>query len=138
MFQKIVIVGNLGRDPELRYTSAGKAACSFSVATTKTWYDTNTNQKKSKTVWFDVSVWSGQAKACHEYLRKGSQVLVEGEMDIPYAYQRQDGTMAAQLKLTAQSIKFLNSASSNNGPVQPPTDNSFGGDLDFEIEDIPF
>src|SRR3990170_2534670 len=74
MFHKVILVGNLGRDPEMRYTPSGQAVTNLNVATNRTYTDNAGNQVK-QTVWFRVSVWGKQAEAAHQYLRKGRQVL---------------------------------------------------------------
>ena len=79
MYHKVVIVGNLGGDPELRYTPSGQAVTNFSVATNRTWTDNNGNQQK-ETVWFRVSTWGKLAEVCNQYLSKGRQVMVEGRL----------------------------------------------------------
>ncbi len=111
MYQKIVLVGNLGRDPEMRYTPGGHAVTNLSVATNRTYTDGSGEQVK-ETVWFRVSVWGKQAESCHQYLRKGRQVLVEGRMigdesGNPRIWNRQDGSPAASFEVNAISVRFL-------------------------------
>ena len=79
MFHKVLLVGNLGRDPEMRYTPSGQAVTNMSVATNRSYTDSS-GEKVDETVWFRVSVWGKQAESVHQYLRKGRQVLVEGRM----------------------------------------------------------
>ena len=74
MYQKLIIIGNLGRDPEMRYTPDGKAVTTFSVAASRRYGE------KEETAWFRVSVWGKQAESCNQYLQKGSKVLVEGRL----------------------------------------------------------
>lgn len=111
MFHKVILVGNLGRDPEMRYTPSGQAVSNLSVATNRTYTDSSGNQVK-ETVWFRVAVWGKQAEACHQYLRKGRQVLVEGrltpdENGNPRIWTGQDGTARASFEVTAQTVRFL-------------------------------
>ena len=80
MFSKTIIVGHLGRDPELRYTSGGQPVCSFSVATSRSWTD-QSGQPQEKTTWFRVTAWGKLGELCNQYLTKGRLVLVEGEVD---------------------------------------------------------
>ena len=103
MFHKLTIVGNLGKDPERKYTTDGKAVTTFSVAA---------SNRKDETVWFRVSTWDKQAEACNQYLRKGSKVLVEGRLKSnsdgnPNVYQRKDGTWASSYEVVASAVKFL-------------------------------
>ena len=125
-YQKIIIVGNLGRDPEMRYTPNGDAVTSFSVATNRKW----TNQDGSKSeevVWFRVTAWRKQAETAAQYLKKGRQVMIEGRMTPdkatggPRVWTGQDGTAKASFEVTAQRIIFLSGgerSSTSEGPTQ--------------------
>ncbi len=111
MFHKVILVGNLGKDPEMRYTPGGQAVTNLSVATNRTYTDGSGNQVK-QTVWFRVSVWGKQAEACHQYLRKGRQVLIEGRLNPddngnPKIWTAQDGTPRASFELTAETVRFI-------------------------------
>lgn len=111
MFQKIQIIGNLGKDAEGRFTPSGTAVTSFSVATTNSYKNSQGEQVK-ETIWFRVTVWGGLAEACQS-LKKGAKVFVEGRMVAdretgnPRLYQRQDGSWAASFEINGQTIKFL-------------------------------
>jgi len=107
-YQQTIIVGNVGRDPELRYTQSGVAVCDFSVAVSRKWTDKNTNEAREKTIWFRVTAWRALAETCNEFVRKGMQVMVTGEVDAS-AYVGQDGEARASLDLTAQNVQFLGS-----------------------------
>ncbi len=106
MYQRLVIVGRLGRDPEQRFASDGTPVCSFSVATDRRWTDGN-GQQQERTVWFRVTAWRRLAETCAEYLSKGRMVLVEGELTEPRPFQGRDGEWRASLDVTANSVKFL-------------------------------
>ena len=111
MFHKVILVGNLGRDPEMRYTPGGQAVTNLNVATNRTYTDNAGNQVK-QTVWFRVSVWGKQAESAHQYLRKGRQVLVEGRLNPddngnPRIWNAQDGTPRASFEVTAETVRFL-------------------------------
>ena len=111
MFHRVILVGNLGRDPEMRYTPSGQAVTNLSVATNRSYTDSSGGQVK-ETVWFRVSVWGKQAESCHQYLRKGRSVLVEGRLNPdengnPRIWNRQDGSPAASFEVTAQTVRFL-------------------------------
>ena len=109
MYQKLIIIGNLGRDPELKFTADGKAVANCSMATSRKYKDTD------ETTWFRVSVWDKQAEACNQYLRKGSKVFVSGRLacdkatGAPRVYQRDDGTWAASFDVVANRVLFLSS-----------------------------
>ncbi len=111
MYQRIVLVGNLGRDPEMRYTPNGTPVTSFSVATSRK-YTTSDGQSKEETLWFRISVWGKQAETCNQYLSKGRSVLVEGtlvgdETGGPRVWTGQDGKPRASFEVRAQSVRFL-------------------------------
>lgn len=108
MYHTIVIVGNVGRDPEMRYTPSGSAVTSFSVAVSDGFGE------RKKTIWFRVSAWEKLAETCNNYLKKGSKVLIEGRLNAtdtgnPRTYNRQDGTTAASFEVTANVVRFLSS-----------------------------
>lgn len=111
MYQKVIIVGNLGQDPEMRFTPAGQAVTNFSVATTRPY--TVDGNKIEETVWFRVSTWGKLAEICNQYLSKGKQVFVEGRLTVdketggPRTWQAKDGTWRASYEIMAHEIKFL-------------------------------
>lgn len=105
MYQKIIVVGNLGRDPEMRYTQDGTPVTSFSVATTRRWNDREGGQRE-ETTWFRVTTWGKQAEVCNQYLSKGRQVLVEGTISAS-AWKGRDGEPRATLELRADTVRFL-------------------------------
>ena len=113
MYQKIIIVGRLGADPEMRYLPNGSAVTNFSVATSRKWTDRSSGQQREETVWFRVSAFERMAEVANEYLAKGRQVLVEGRMNPdpetggPRVFTRQDGTVGASYEITARDIRFL-------------------------------
>ena len=103
MYHKLIIVGNLGKDPEMKYTTDGKAVTTFSVAA---------SNRKDETTWFRVTTWDKQAETCNQYLHKGSKVLAEGALKAdaqgnPRTYERKDGGWAASFDVVASSVKFL-------------------------------
>jgi single-strand DNA-binding protein len=110
-YHKVIVVGYLGRDPEMRYTPSGTPVTNFSVAASRKWKNQDGSDGE-ETVWFRVTAWRQLAETCNQYLSKGRLVLVEGllkpgENGSPRVYQRQDGAWAAQYELTASTIKFL-------------------------------
>lgn len=112
MYQKVMIIGNLGTDPELRYTPQGDAVTSFSVATNRKWTGKD-GQPAEETTWFRISVWGSQAESCNQYLSKGRQVFVEGtltpdkETGGPRIWTTNDGTARSGYDLRAYQVKFL-------------------------------
>jgi len=124
MYQRLVIVGNLGSDPEMRYTPDGTPVTSFSVAVNRRW-TTKDGSQGEKTTWFRVTAWRKLAETCNQYLSKGRTVLVEGEVEAN-AWLGQDGTARATLELTARNVRFLcgsrQSAAGEGIAEPPPTD----------------
>ena len=114
MYQQIIIVGNLGKDPEMRYTPSGTPVTSMNVATNRK-YTGSDGQVVKETTWFRVSVFGKMAETCAQYLKKGSTVLVEGRLTPdknsggPRTYHRQDGTMGATYEVFANTVRFLSS-----------------------------
>lgn len=120
MFQQLILVGNLGSDPELRYTSDGTPVASFSLAVNRRW----TNQDGShgeETTWFRVSVWRKQAETVNQYLRKGRQVLVIGRVSAR-AYTAANGEPRASLEVTADTVRFLGGGRGEESPFAEPAE----------------
>jgi single-strand DNA-binding protein len=138
MYQKLVILGNLGRDPELRYTPEGTPVTSFSVATNRKWNNSDGSQGE-ETVWFRVTAWRRMAEVCNQYLKKGQQVLVEGQLRPdretggPRVYERNDGSHGASFEVTALTVKFLGGG---NGHAAAETSDEIP--VEIEAEEIPF
>ncbi len=142
MYQQIIIVGNLGKDPEMRYTPSGTPVTSLSVATNRK-YTGSDGQVVKETTWFRVSVFGKSAETCAQYLKKGSAVLVEGRLTPdknsggPRVYQRPDGTNGATYEVFANTVRFLsNRAEGGPGPTPAP-----GGEEEIPAggeDEIPF
>lgn len=112
MYSKLIIIGALGRDPEMRYTPSGQAVCNFSVATDESYV--KDGQKVKKTTWWRVSTWGKQAETCNQYLKKGSKVLVEGKITAddngnPRIFNKSDGTASTSFEVNASVVRFLSS-----------------------------
>lgn len=114
MYHTIIIVGNVGRDPEMRYTPSGQAVTSFSVATNRE-YTTGNGEKVKETIWFRITTWGKQAEVCNQYVKKGMKVLVDGRLTPdkatggPRVWQKNDGSPAASFEVTAGTVRFLSS-----------------------------
>jgi len=139
MFHTILLVGNLGRDPEMRYTPSGQAVTSFSVATNRQ-YTNNSGETVKETVWFRVSAWGKQAEICNQYLKKGSKVLVEGRLNPdmstggPRIWTGQDGQPRASFEVTPQTVRFL----TPRGEVETGPAAAEEGLPSADEENIPF
>src|SRR5258708_6599099 len=111
-YQQVTIVGNVGRDAEMRYTPQGIAVCNFSVAVKKV--TGKGENRKEKTPWFKVTVWRERAETASQYIKKGMKILVVGEIDAS-AYTNKNGQPATTLELTASDFTFLDSRGEGGG-----------------------
>ena len=138
-YQKLIIVGNLGRDPEMRYTPDGTPVTNCSMAVSRTWSNPD-GSKGEETTWFRVTAWRRTAEIAAQYLTKGRQVMVEGRLTVdkatggPRVYQRQDGTYGASFEVTCDRLILL-AGRGEAGPGAPE-----GGEWEGQPEgdDIPF
>ena len=117
-FCEIILVGNVGRDPELRFTQSGAAVCDFSLAVNRRrkqgeeWID--------ETTWFKITVWGQQAETVNKFVQKGKQVLVASDRIEASAYEARDGELRASLDVTAKTVRFLG----GKGDSQPEQDDT--------------
>jgi len=144
MYHKVIVVGNLGRDPEMRYTPDGTPVTSFSVATNRRWTNADGSQGE-ETVWFRVTAWRRQAEVAARYLSKGRQVMVEGRLHAdpatggPRVYQRQDGSYGAQYEVTAERIIFLGGGNGQaGGPAAPAAEGAAEPAPAGNDDELPF
>lgn len=136
-FHTIIIVGHVGRDPELRYTPSGQAVASFSVATSRKYTGTD-GQQVNETAWFRITAWGKQAENVSQFVKKGQMVLVEGRLKPdssgnPRIWTRQDGTSSASYEVTAQTVQFLSSKGEAGVAGE-----ELGGLGEHDAGDIPF
>ena len=143
-----MIIGRLGKDPEIKYTPSGQAVCNLTVATNESWNDKTTGQKQERTEWHRVVVWGKLAELCNQYLSKGRQVYAEGKLET--RSWEQDGVKRYATEIRANTVQFLEGG-------QPKTSNSenfrnekqgemttedlvaqMGGTATITAEDIPF
>lgn len=147
MYQKVLIIGNLGRDPEMRYLPDGTPVTTMSVATNEKWND-RSGQRQERTTWWRVSVYGRMAETVNQYLTKGQRVLVEGTMVIdpqsggPRIWTDQGGNTRASFELRAKEIKFLAAREGGQGSGAPHHDQGYT-DFDDAMmpsseDDIPF
>jgi single-strand DNA-binding protein len=118
MYQQIILIGHVGADAEMRYTPAGKAVASFIVATSRKWKDA-TGQHKEKSVWWRCTVWEKQAEVIAQYVKKGSKVMVVGEVEEARAFTDKAGENRASLEVTASTVKFLDSKGNGDAVAVP-------------------
>ena len=140
---KVILIGNLGRDPEIRYTPDGTAVANFSIATSREWSDRNTGEKKKQVEWHRIVAFRRLAEICGEYLSKGSQIYIEGHLQTR-EWDDKDGNKRYTTEIVANQMQMLGSRSSANaaGPSQyaSPSVPDIPGPASHGIEedDIPF
>lgn len=129
MYQRVIIVGNLGRDPEMRYTPTGRPVTTLNVATNRRWTDAE-GQRQEETTWFRVVVWGKQAESCNQYLSKGRQVLVEGRIRTSQ-YEDKSGQTRYTWELVASNVRFLGGRgeAAEGPPPGPPVEDE--GEIPF-------
>ena len=150
-FNKIIIVGNLGRDPELRYTPQGTPVCSFTLATNERRKD-KTGEMQDQTTWFRITLWGRQAETASQYLTKGRPVYIEGRLRVEEWTDR-DGKARYTLEVHANDMQFIGGGggggtgggmgSSTGRPEEshaerPAAAEPVGGQPDFGEDDVPF
>jgi single-strand DNA-binding protein len=122
MLNKVTIIGNVGRDPNLRYLENGRAVCDFSVATNERWKDRESGEPRERTTWFRVTCWNGLAETVGQYVQKGRQIYIEGRVDVS-AWLDQESGARATLEVRADTVKFLGRSSEDpEGPKPEYTD----------------
>ena len=115
---KVIIVGNLGRDPEVSYVPSGAAVAKFSVATSEEWKDKNTGEKKERTEWHRITAWGKLGEICGEYLSKGRQVYVEGRLQTR-SYDDKEGVKRYSTEIVASDMKMLESRGQRGPDAYP-------------------
>jgi single-strand DNA-binding protein len=148
---KVILIGNLGRDPEVRYMPSGDAVANISIATTETWKDKN-GEKQEKTEWHRVAMFGKTAEIAGEYLKKGSQVYIEGRLETR-KWTDKEGKERYTTEIRADRMQMLGSRSGGSERMTPPEDDvpraaaapaqksggaAKGGGLEDLEDDIPF
>lgn len=145
---KVIILGRLGQDPELKYTPGGMAVCNFTVATSESWAD-KVGQKQERTEWHRVVVWGKLAELCNQYLSKGRQAFIEGSLQTR-SWDDKSGQKRYTTEIVAKTVQFIGGATtgaekSAPGAGAPAYDSSMmnqeydiSTDTNFTADDIPF
>ncbi|MBU4258333.1 MAG: single-stranded DNA-binding protein [Proteobacteria bacterium] len=137
---KVILIGRLGRDPEVRYTPDGNAVANFSIATSEEWKDKATGEKKERTEWHRIVAFRKLGEICGEYLSKGRQVYVEGRLQTK-SWEK-DGVTRYTTEIVASDVQFLggrDSANSDEPPLNTQvSDTSVPSGSDKTDDDIPF
>lgn len=140
MHHMTIIIGNLGKDPEMRYTPSGQAVCSFSVASSRK-YTTGGGEQVKETTWFRIQAWGKLAETCNQYLKKGGMVYIEGrlipdkETGSPRVFNRQDGTAGASFEVNAQTVRFLSGSEKPTQTATPYDGLTEGDGWDGSVQD---
>ncbi|MBW2574395.1 MAG: single-stranded DNA-binding protein [Deltaproteobacteria bacterium] len=137
---KVILIGRLGSDPEVRYTPDGTAVANFSIATSDEWTDKATNEKKERTEWHRIVAWRRLGEICGEYLSKGKQVYIEGKLQT--SSWEKDGVTRYTTEIVASDVQFLGSRNTADtyrppGPAETPA-SSAPSIPDKQDDDIPF
>jgi single-strand DNA-binding protein len=142
---KVILIGNLGRDPEMRYTQGGQAVTNFTIATTENWTDKTSGQKQEKTEWHRIVAWGKTGELCAQYLAKGRSVYIEGRLQTR-EWEDKEGIKRYTTEVTANNVQFLGgprsegsgagagSGSPSGGGAAP----SGGGGMPPPDDGIPF
>lgn len=117
---KVILIGRLGKDPELKYTPGGKAVCNFSLATSERWTGQD-GQRNESTTWHNIVAWGKQAEVIKEYLRKGREVYIEGRID-NRSYEDKDGNKKYISEVVVQAFQFIGGRGGEGGSGQPAGD----------------
>ena len=120
---KVILVGHLGRDPEMRYTQSEVAVCSFSLATSETYRDRNSGEKVTQTEWHNIILWRGVAETAGKYLRKGSQVYIEGKLRTR-KWEDQNGATRYTTEVVGDTMQMLDKRDSSSAPAPSPAPSS--------------
>lgn len=135
MLNKIIAIGNLTRDVELRYTDSGAAICKFGLAINRAWKDRNTGEKKEEVCYVDVNVFGRSAETVNQFLSKGSKVLVEGRLQLEQ-WQDQSGQKRSKHSIAAENVQFLDKRGEHqNSPHEEAKRNGYQRQND--LSDIP-
>lgn len=162
-YNKVILVGNLTRDPQVRYTPKGTAVTDIGLAISRVWYEPGSSTKKEETTFVDVTLWGRQAEIAGEYLAKGRPVLIEGRLNLDTWDDKESGQKRSKLKVVCESMQLLGSKEGGSGggqrsgggaaaPARRQSDDDMGGPSggyagrdegppagdDFPQDEVPF
>lgn len=144
-FNKVILVGNLTRDPEVRYIPSGTALCELGLAVNRSWFDKASNSRKEETTFVDVTLWGRTAEIAGEYLSKGRSVLIEGRLQLDTWDDKETGKKRSKLRVVGEQMTMLGSRGEGGGggggrtsapPAQDPAEAYY--DSDDGGGDVPF
>ncbi|MGQ0635925.1 MAG: single-stranded DNA-binding protein [Planctomycetaceae bacterium] len=151
-FNKVILVGNLTRDPQVKYTPSGTAVSELGLAVNRYWFDKQSNSRREETTFVDVTLWGRDAEVAGEYLAKGRAVLIEGRLQLDTWDDKQTGQKRSKLRVVCEKMQMLGSrqeggggGGSSRGPSGPPAETSepapaedFGSDAGPPPDEVPF
>jgi single-strand DNA-binding protein len=134
---KVILIGNLGADPELRYTNTGSAVANLRIATNEQWTDKN-GERQERTEWHQIVVWGKQAENCGKYLRKGRAIYVEGRLQTRQ-WEDQSGNKRYTTEVVAQTVQFLGGGRPGEAAADEAVEGRSEGRASFgdEMPDVP-
>jgi single-strand DNA-binding protein len=127
-FNKVILLGNLTRDPQVRYTPSGTAVADLGLALNRTWFDKQTNSKNEEVTFVDVTLWGRQAEVAGEYLAKGRSVLIEGRLQLDQWDDRESGQKRSKLKVVGESMKMVGGRQERAAGSPPAQGSDQGGE----------
>jgi single-strand DNA-binding protein len=154
-YNKVILIGNLTRDPQVRYTPKGTAVAEIGLAVNRTWFDKASNSRKDETTFVDITLWGREAEVASEYLSKGRPVMIEGRLQLDTWDDKESGQKRSKLRVVCEHMQMLGSRGEGGGgggggggprgggrPAQAPTGggddfSSSGPDYDSGGGDIP-
>jgi single-strand DNA-binding protein len=149
-FNKVILVGNLTRDPEVRYTPSGTAVAEIGLAVSRQWFDKNSNQRREETTFVDVTLWARTAEVAGEYLSKGRSVLIEGRLQLDTWDDKETGKKRSKLRVVCETMQMLGGGKGEPGSrggapsgaessAPPPESYDEGAPAgDFPPDEVPF
>lgn len=157
-FNKVLLMGNLTRDPEMRYTQSGQAVVNLGLAVNRKYRNRNTNELVEETTFVDIEAWGAQAETINQYMSKGRPIFIEGRLKLDTWEDRQTGDKRSKMRVVCENFQFMGGGGANAGgprgersepaprqqsrPSQPSKVSERGGDAqpaeDYDFDDIPF
>jgi single-strand DNA-binding protein len=136
MVNRVMLIGSLGADPELRQTTSGQSVCEMRIATSESWFDKASNERKEKTEWHRIIVWGKVGENCAKYLAKGRKAYIEGRIQTR-EWEDKQGAKRWTTEIVANNVQFLSSRNDGGGQRQEPASGGGGSDK-FDDSEIPF
>ena len=137
-FNKVILLGNLTRDVELRHTPGGSAVCEIGLAVNRTWFDKQANEKREEVTFVDVTLWGRTAEIAGEYLGKGSAALIEGRLQLDQWDDRETGQKRSKLKVIGENLTLMPSGSGAERRSSRPSESSYMPEPADMGDDVPF